>query len=192
MQQLSREGGDNCERIGILYFGAICRAYQTWSQASRSKPADFIDDFRANLRDYEAMGCGLQLGLFHSMLARLLLAAGDGAEAAKAAETALAKVAANGERWWAPELHRILGDALLALTRPDDVEAENCYRRAIDEARRTGALMLELRAATSLASLLARRGDRRQAHDILAPVAARLREGYDSADLRAATALLNG
>ena len=39
MEQVSREGGDNCERIGILYFGAICHAYQTWAQALRSKPA---------------------------------------------------------------------------------------------------------------------------------------------------------
>src|SRR5215472_11288045 len=46
MLRLSREGSDNCERAGILYFGAICRSYQIWSQAWRSNPADYINEFR--------------------------------------------------------------------------------------------------------------------------------------------------
>jgi predicted ATPase len=138
MLRLSREGSDNCERAGILYFGAICPLHHTWAQAWRSNPADYIEKFRHGLATYEEMQCGLQLGLFHSMLAQLLLAADDPAEAAKEAETALSKVTVNGERWWAPEIHRSLGDMLLALPNPDEAGAESCYVRAIAEARHTG------------------------------------------------------
>jgi predicted ATPase len=190
MLRLSREGSDNCERVGILYFGAICRSYQTWSQAWRSNPADYIEEFRHGLATYEEMRCGLQLGLFHGMLAQLLLAAGDPAEAAKEAETALAKATVNGERWWAPEIHRTLGDALLALPNPDEAAAESCYVRAIAEARHTGGLMLELRAATSLARTMVRRGDEAEARRMLAPIFTQFNEGLDSVDLRAAQVFL--
>src|SRR5262249_39017493 len=188
--RLSTEGRDNCERAGILYFGAICRSYQTWSQAWRSNPADYIEEFRNGLATYEEMRGGLQLGLFHSMLAQLLLAAGSPAEAVKEAQTALAKV--TGERWWAPEIHRTLGDVLVVLPNPDEVEVEKCYLRAIAEARRTGALMLELRAATSLAGMMIRRGSEMEARGTVAPIFAQFSEGFDSVDLRAAQAVLAG
>jgi predicted ATPase len=190
MLRLSREGSDNCERVGILYFGAICRSYQTWSQAWRSNPADYIEEFRHGLATYEEMRCGLQLGLFYGMLAQLLLAAGNPAEAAKEAETALAKVTVSGERWWAPEIHRTLGDVLLALPNPNEVEAESSYVRAIAEARHTGGLMLELRAATSLARMMVRRGDEGKARRTLAPIFTQFNEGFDSVDLRAAQMFL--
>jgi predicted ATPase len=190
MLRLSREGSDNCERAGILFFGAICRFYQTWSQARRSNPADHIEEFRHGLATYEEMGCGLQLGLFHGMLAQLLLAAGDPTQAAKEAETALAKVTVNGERWWAPEIHRTVGDVLLALPNPDEAKAESHYVRAIAEARHTGGLMLELRAATSLARMMVRRGDEAEARRSLAPIFTQFNEGFDSVDLRAAQVFL--
>jgi hypothetical protein len=53
MLALSKEGGHNCERVGILYFGSICRAYQTWAQAQLTKPADYIDEFKQCLTHYE-------------------------------------------------------------------------------------------------------------------------------------------
>jgi tetratricopeptide (TPR) repeat protein len=187
MLQLSREGSDNCERAGILYFGAICRLHHTWAQAWRSNPADYIEEFRHGLATYEEMRCGLQLGLFHSMLAKLLLAAGDPAEAAKEARTALGKVTVDGERWWAPEIHRTLGDVLLALPN-HEAEAESCYVHAIAEARHTGGLMLELRAATSLARMMVRRGDEAEARRTLAPIFTQFSEGFDSVDLGTAQA----
>ena len=188
MLRLSREGSDNCERAGILYFGAICRLHHTWAQAWRSNPADYIEEFRHGLATYEEMRCGLQLGLFHSMLALLLLAAGAPVEAAKEAETALAKVTVNGERWWAPEIHRSLGDMLLALPNPDEAGAESCYVRAIAEARHTGGLMLELRAATSLTRMMVRRGDEAEARRTLAAIFTQFNEGFGTVDLRAAQA----
>ena len=191
LSALSDESYEICERNGIRYFGAISRMYQIWARAHRSRPADRIAEFRSALKDYKDMGCGLQLGLFHAMLARLLLAAERPAEAATEAETALAASETSGELWWAPEAHRTLGRALLAAARPNNAAAKKSFERAIAQARQLSAPMLELRAATSLASLLAGNGKRAEAKRTLAPVLARFTEGFDSADLRAAKTLID-
>jgi class 3 adenylate cyclase/tetratricopeptide (TPR) repeat protein len=186
MLSLGKEGGDNCERIGILYFGSICRAHQTWAEAQRANSADSINEFRKCLSQYETLKSGLQLGLFHVMLAQLLLAAGQRDEAIKEAEAALVKVAVNGERWWAPEIYRTLG---CALSESDPHEACNNFRRAITEARRSGAVMLELRAAANLAEILTGT-EAADAQQALARVYQQFTEGLDGPDLRTAKALL--
>jgi adenylate cyclase len=188
MLSLSKEGGDNCERVGILYFGSICRAHQVWAQAQHANPADYIDEFRKCLAEYETLKSGLQLGLFHVMLAQLLLAAGRHDEAIKEAEAALVKVAVNGERWWAPEIYRTLG---CALSGSDPREACNNFRRAVTEARRSGALMLELRATANLAEISGGT-EAADAQRALARVYEQFTEGFESPDLRAARALLQG
>jgi class 3 adenylate cyclase/predicted ATPase/ABC-type transport system involved in cytochrome c biogenesis ATPase subunit len=190
MFHLAKQGGDNCEQNGVRYFGAICQLYQIWARARLSNPADYIDDFRRGLAAYEKMGAGLQVALFRVMLAQLLLAAGRSAEAAEETETALAMITLNGERWWAPEIHRTLGHALLGFLNPDVAEAENCFRRGVAEAREIGALTLELRAAKSLAEILIGRGDRGGAQQTLATVVAQFSEGFDGGDLRTAMKFL--
>jgi adenylate cyclase len=189
MLALSKEGGHNCERVGILYFGSICRAYQTWAQAQLTKPADYIDEFKQCLTHYEALKSGLQLGLFHVMLAQLLLAAGRRDEAVKESEAALVKIAVNGERWWAPEIYRTLG---LALRESERKEACNNFRRATIEAQRTGALMLELRATTDLVQASSGTAEADNAQQMLATVLQQFTEGFESADVRAAKTLLQG
>jgi class 3 adenylate cyclase/tetratricopeptide (TPR) repeat protein len=189
MLSLSKEGGDNCERVGILYFGSICRAYQTWAQARHADPADYIDEFKQCLTRYETLKSGLQLGLFHVMLAQLLLAAGRRDEAVKESEAALVKIAVNGERWWAPEIYRTLG---LALAKSDPQEASKNFHRAIAEARRTGALMLELRATTNLVQNSAGMADAGSTKQMLASVLQQFTEGGESADVSVARTLLEG
>ena len=190
LSALSEESREICERNGIRYFGAISGLYQIWARAWRSRPADRIAEFRSALKDYGDMGCGLQLGLFHAMLARLLLAADRPAEAATEAETALAAFDGNDELWWTPEAHRTLGSALLATAKPNAAAAKKCFERAIAQAKRLGAPMLELRAATSLAALSAGARKGPEAKRLLAPLLARFTEGSDNADLRAAKDLL--
>ena len=138
MLRLSKEGRGFCERIGVRYFGAICNLYQIWALAWNSARADHIEEFQRSLALYAEMGSELQLGLFDVMLAQLFLRSQRPAEAARQAEAAIEKINANGERWWAPEIHRTLGNALLALPIPGEKEAENCFvtllpRRAIPE-----------------------------------------------------------
>jgi len=91
--------------------------------------------------------------------------------------------------YWDAELQRCKGELLLAAN--DANAAEACFRRAIEVAQAQSARSLELRAASSLARLLAKQGQRRQAHDLLAPIYGWFTEGFETADLKDAKALLN-
>jgi predicted ATPase/DNA-binding winged helix-turn-helix (wHTH) protein len=104
---------------------------------------------------------------------------------------ALAWAERGGERWYVPELLRVKGELLLRL--PADrsaASAEECLNEALTLARQQGALSWELRAAASLARMKAGRDSRDEARETLAPVYAKFTEGFATADLRAARALL--
>jgi len=73
----------------------------------------------------------------------------------------------------------------------DPAEAARSFERALSIARLQGARLWELRAAVSLASLWADRGQRAQARDLLTPIYAWFTEGFDTADLKDAKALLD-
>jgi predicted ATPase len=72
------------------------------------------------------------------------------------------------------------------------VEAEACFKRALDIARAHQARSWELRAATSLARLWRHQGKRRQAQGLLAPVYGWFTRGFETLDLREAKGLLDG
>jgi predicted ATPase len=69
-------------------------------------------------------------------------------------------------------------------------EAEECFLKAIDIARHQQAKSWELRAATSLARLWQQQGKKKEAYELLAPVYNWFTEGFDTADLKDAKALL--
>jgi len=77
------------------------------------------------------------------------------------------------------------------LSRKSQVEeAEACFLKAIDIARQQQAKSLELRAATSLARLWQRQGKQHEAHSMLSEIYHWFTEGFDTADLQEARALL--
>jgi predicted ATPase len=76
---------------------------------------------------------------------------------------------------------------------PDQVcAAEDCFRQAIDTARRQQSRAWELRATLSLARLWQRQGRRDEARAALAAVYGTFTEGFTTPDLVDAAALLNG
>jgi predicted ATPase len=90
------------------------------------------------------------------------------------------------------ELLRIKGELVLSEGGPDAAAAaENHFSRALDWARRQGALSWELRAATSLARLWRDQNRAKAAREILAPVYDRFTEGFETTDLKAAKLLLD-
>jgi predicted ATPase len=93
--------------------------------------------------------------------------------------------------FYAPELHRIRGELLLAHDAGAAPEAEACFRRALGLARGRQARSFELRAATSLARLAVRQGRRAAAQGPLAECYDTFTEGFDTSDLREARALLD-
>jgi predicted ATPase len=96
------------------------------------------------------------------------------------------------ETWPIAELLRLKGERLLLRgTQGAATEAEGRFRQALDWARRQGALSLELRAATSFARLMRDQGRSADAVALLQPVYDRFTEGFATADLTAAKALLD-
>ncbi len=79
---------------------------------------------------------------------------------------------------------------LLHHATPDVSQAESCFQQALAIARDQEAKSWELRAATSLARLWQSQGKRQAAYDLLAPVYEWFTEGFDTADLKDAKALL--
>jgi predicted ATPase len=129
---------------------------------------------------------------FLGALAEGLGGAGQVAEGLMAIEEALARSERNDARWCMAELLRIKGELLLSKGAPNAAAAaEDHFRRALDWARRQTALSWELRAATSLARLFREQGRSADATALLQPVYDRFTEGFDTADPKAAKALLD-
>ena len=116
---------------------------------------------------------------------------GQAAEALRLVRRGLTRVAKAGERLFEAELHRLEGKILVSLPTRDDDAALKCFRRALATARKQDAKFWQLRAATSLARLWAEQGERQKARDLLAPVYGWFTEGFDTADLKDAKALLD-
>jgi predicted ATPase/class 3 adenylate cyclase len=125
-----------------------------------------------------------------SIVGRAKAAAGDIAGALAIFESALDATSSTGEIWYEPETLRLKAEMLLALPEPRTSEAELCLAAAISSAQKQDAKFWELRAATVLAGLRARQGRRAEARDLLAPVFGWFTEGLDTADVKAAAALL--
>jgi predicted ATPase len=87
-------------------------------------------------------------------------------------------------------VYRLQGALLLQLPLPDVGQAEACFQQALNVARRQQAKSLELRAALSLSRLWQQHGKRQGVHALLAPVHGWFTEGFDTADLQEAKALL--
>ena len=105
-------------------------------------------------------------------------------------DEALAAVHKTGERFYEAELYRLQGELLLAQSARQTAEAEACFHQALDVARHQQAKSLELRAAMSLTRLWQRQGKRDAARQLLTEVYGWFTEGFDTADLQEAQALL--
>jgi predicted ATPase len=116
----------------------------------------------------------------------------EGALAAARSHLAAAREhrARYGEEYLASEIERLEALLLKSEQAPPEI-VEKCLVNSLKTARRQGAQLLELRAATSLARLWGEQGRRTEAHDLLAPVYGWFTEGFDTADLKEATAVLN-
>ena len=124
------------------------------------------------------------------MLAEVSDHLGHTADGLQALAEAHTLVEQQEERWWEAEVSRLRGVLLLRQTGTPQAEAEAWLQRALDVARRQEAKSLELRAAMSLARLWQQQGKRAEAHALLAPIYGWFTEGFDTADLQEAKALL--
>ena len=106
-----------------------------------------------------------------------------------AAEEGLLDIEKTGAAAFAAELHRLKGELLIA-SRDRAFEAQKAFQEAIRIARRQRAKWHELRATTSFARLMRDTGRRDEARAMLAEIYYWFTEGFDTADLKEAKALL--
>jgi predicted ATPase len=149
-----------------------------------------IAQMRQGLTDISKKGLvGAQPG-YLSLLAEINGRIGKVDEGLCILAEALSLVNENGQRHMEAELYRLKGELLLAQSL-DIEEATICLHSALSGARHQHAKSWELRAATSLAKLWQSQGQRQEAYDLLAPVYGWFTEGFDTADLKDAKALLD-
>ncbi|GGP21557.1 ATP-binding protein [Silvimonas iriomotensis] len=133
---------------------------------------------------YELLNTGFNLAL-----AEGLGAAGRTGEALALLEHTIAEVNANGDLYYLPELLRIKARTLQQTEGDHVLAAQACLAEALALSQRQGALSWTLRAATDLARLWAP-ARRQQARDLLASTLGHFEEGFETADLLAASLLL--
>jgi predicted ATPase len=123
-----------------------------------------------------------------AMLADALIRQGEHSAAVEAARDGILTAENTGHRQWEAELRRFEGIALYGLNRSR--EGQNALEEAMRIARKQQAKAYELRAVTSLARSWGAQGRRAEARELLAPVYGWFTEGFDTADLKEAKALL--
>jgi predicted ATPase len=116
--------------------------------------------------------------------------AGQVEEGLRLLAEALAAFEATGRGDLLAEAYRLQGTLLLRQAIPNAAQAEACFQQALAIARRQQARSYELRAAVSLSRLWQQQGKQAAAYELLAPIYGWFTEGFDTADLQEAKALL--
>jgi predicted ATPase len=128
---------------------------------------------------------------FLCILAESLAKAKRVGEGIEVINEALARSAANEERWCTAELLRVKGELLLQSALPNTMDqAEKLFAASLDQARQQGALSWELRTAASVARLKRQQGRVGDAGEVLARIHSRFTEGFTTVDLQMAESLL--
>jgi predicted ATPase len=155
-----------------------------------------VGEISEGLVSMRATGMELSRTAFLSLLADAYGEAGQPEAGLAVIAEALDAADKTGERFYEAELYRVRGDELLKLgvQKPEskvEEQAEACFRKAIEVARHQSAKSFELRATTSHARLLAKQDRRDEARTMLAEIYGWFTEGFDTADLKDAKALLD-
>jgi len=175
---------------GTTEWSPWATALHGWAMAVQGHYEEGIAVIREGLAMSRATGLELWRAHLLCMLAEAYKEAGQPNDAQDALAEALAIGDQHQELWSEPEIHRLRGELLLRQDNSNGVEAQQCFERAIEIACRQKAKSWVLRATTNLARLLDKQGKRDQARAMLAEIYNWFTEGFDTADLKDAKALL--
>jgi predicted ATPase len=160
-----------------------------WALAAQGQGEEGIAQMHQGLAAIRTTGATVR-PLALARLAEAYGGIGQAEEGLHRLAEALAAMDTTGERCDEAELYRIKGELLLRRAVPDAPQAEACFQQALAVARRQQAKSLELRAALSLNRLWQQQGKRNEGYELLAPICGWFTEGFDTADLQEAKALL--
>ena len=205
-----------CTEQGFAFFLAGGTVYRGWALAEQGQGKEGIAQLHRGLAAWRATGTEMQRSHFLALLAEAYGKVGEAEQGLATLVEALAQVEQTGERWYEAELYRQKGELLLnaergmqneerqtkkerrgtvpihhsSLSLPHSEEAETCFLKAIEVARKQQAKSLELRGVVSLARLWQQHGKHKEAHQMLSDIYDWFTEGFDTKDLQEAKALL--
>ena len=175
---------------GFPLWAAAGTSMRGWALALQDQGEAGMAQARQGVAAWRATSATMLVPYLCTVLAEVADHLGHPEEALQALAEAHTLVEQREERFWEAEVCRLQGVLLLQQPGTPQEEAETWLRRALDIARRQEAKSLELRAAMSLSRLWQQQGKRAEAYDLLAPIYSWFTEGFDTADLQDAKALL--
>jgi len=179
-----------CTEQGFPYYLAWGTIIRGWALSEQGWGEEGVAQLSQGLASLQTTGGEARKPYYLALLAEAYGKVGKTEEGLTAVAEALELVNKTGERWYEAELHRLKGELLLQLSSDKQTDAEPCFHQALSIARNQQAKALEFRAATSLSRLWQRQGKRKEARHLLAEVYGWFTEGFDTADLKEAKALL--
>jgi len=181
-----------CVEHGFPSWLAMATSVRGWAMAEQGcNEEEGIAQIEEGLAAARTTGTGLWRPHLLCLLAEAYGKADRLDGGLRALAEALTAAEENENRVYESEIHRLKGELLLRLGDSNAAKAQNCFERAIEIARSQSAKSMELRATVSLTQLLAKRGRREEARKMLAEIYGWFTEGFDTADLKDAKALLD-
>jgi class 3 adenylate cyclase/predicted ATPase len=164
---------------------------QGCSLALSGKPTDAIQMITAGVAANRSLGNRVWMPFYLSCLAFTYAELHQLAEAWRCVDEALTEIKTTKEKWFEAETNRIAGEIALKTSEPEAAKAQAYFERALTVARNQQIKSWELREAMSVARLWRDEGKRDEARELLAPVYGWFSEGFETADLREASVVLN-
>jgi predicted ATPase/class 3 adenylate cyclase len=180
-----------CQEHRLAQFGAMGLLTLGWALVRSGEVTEGFMRLREGLAQLNRTGMRFWFSHAKTALAEACLAAGHYDEGLEQASQALSSAGEFGIRLDLPRLQLLRGELLLHVPGRQTEIAESCFRSAFEIAGAQGARGWALRAMTSMARLLAERGERMQAYDLLNPIYVSFTEGFDTLDLKEAKTLLD-
>jgi hypothetical protein len=191
---INREGAAELQRItgdnSLLYLATAALHMQGEWRIDEGQFEEGLVHVLEALQRFRQMGAGIAWGWGVAAPVRALCGLRRLDEAEELLAEGFAAVEERGERHWEAELHRLRGELHLAHKPAATGEADACFRKALEVAHGQQARALALRAAISRAELLQEKGSRAEALQVLRSELDWFSEGFESHDLRRASALL--
>jgi predicted ATPase len=173
------------------FWSAVASAYRAFALVNQGQWEEPLRMYLQAMAAYRAMGAELRVTTLCSFLADAYRQMGRAEDGLQMVTEGFRVANKNDEHIVEAELHRLRGELLLIQDAPDELQASECFRQALALSHQQQARSLELRAAMSLARLLWKQGRTAEARATVQSVYNWFAEGFDTADLMDATALLD-
>ena len=174
---------------GFKFWTAFAGMFLGWALSYQGQREEGISLIRRSVTAWQATGAKLGGSRFHALMAGAFKKTGNVQAGLNVIAEALALAQTSEECYWKAELYRLKGELLL-MQGEAAVEAENSFKQGIEISKRQGSKSWELRSTISMSRLWLSQGKREDAKRVLTEVYNRFTEGFDTADLSEAKALL--